>query len=186
MPNTCHRLVVAVGAAVILLGCQLPATKRDRIHIQEERNVFGLYVPASDLVMVFPKGDLSPQDAKTGGSASSPRYFLFGNSSGSLIVSGWFEPASRFTSAKQVWETDTAAWKEQSRPEPREIRFEKIGGWDGVIYTTSIGPVARRHIRAHWVQDGTWIDLHISVGIEAEQRGRDFLSTIQIVNSRSR
>ena len=48
-------------------------------------------------------------------------------------------------------------------PQPREVAFERIGNWDTVFYDMGSPAGTNSHVRAHWVQAETWIDVHISV-----------------------
>jgi hypothetical protein len=146
----------------------------DRIEINAVNDGYRLSVPVSNLTMVLPKGNWSRKEKSTGGGTSSPRYFYFEDSKeASLILSGWFEPDQRFEGVPKLWEKDTRAWKKGGLPEPVNVSFEKSGRWDTVMYDHNFGKIVNTHLRAHWVQSGTWIDLHLSTtttGTSADNR----------------
>lgn len=177
---------------VAFLGCKPPATQNDRIQILEDNpKAIGLFVPASDLLMIVPKRDLASKKMAVGGSTESPRYFYLSNPDSSVILSGWFEPASRFTSAKQIWETDSKRWAGKPGIEAQNAKADRISSWEATFYITRLGSIARSHARAHWVQDGTWIDLHLSMAVTsteaaAEKQARAFLASIAVKNVRTK
>ena len=43
------------------------------------------------------------------------------------------------------------------------MSFERRGQWDAVFYHLPLPGGSSAHVRAHWVQSGTWIDVHLSV-----------------------
>jgi len=162
------------SAALAFLVCAaiaVPAeTDPARLQITETSDAFELNVPVSKLIMSIPKAGLSPQKNSQGGGAASPRYFYFVDSSRNLIISGWFEPASAFKGIKEFWANETAAWKQHGLPEAKNVDFQKINGWDAIIYDIEMPETLSKghnsHVRAHWVQAGTWIDVHISLTAE--------------------
>jgi hypothetical protein len=175
------KLLFLFSVVVLSVSCTIPVTQRDRIIIVEQSNTFGLSVPASELQMIFPKGGLRREEVNVGGGTNNPRYFYFSDRSTDFILSGWFEPAGRFTSTKSMFDEWNAKKKAEPSLEPRDLEFKKIAGWDCVVFTNSLGSAQRRHIRAHWIQDGTWIDLHISVRMNAESSAHDFLSAVKVI-----
>ena len=75
----------------------------------------------------------------------------------------WFEHAQKFAGVKNFWAEETAQWRRNNLPEPRDVSFTKIGGWDAIAYEVPAGAGTSSHIRGHWVQSETWIDLHLSI-----------------------
>jgi hypothetical protein len=145
---------------------------------------YRLTVPASALVLTIPGSGLSPGSAGTG-AAASPRYFRFSDGERKLEVSGWFESDDQYAGLKKFWEQETAAWRKQGLPEPRNIVFTKIAGWDTIQYDIPAGPGTSCHVRAHWVDAGTWIDLHASTSSDRPAAAsRDalvaFLETLEV------
>jgi hypothetical protein len=49
-------------------------------------------------------------------------------------------------------------------PSPPNAVKSRLDGWELVSYDISLPSGSDAHIRAEWVQDGMWIDLHVSVG----------------------
>ena len=156
------------------------AAEDDRLTVVERPEVFEVSVPVSNLVMRIPKSGMSQKKSDDNGK----RYFYFQNAG--FIVSGWFEAQEEFTGVKQIWETDIAAWKQKNVPPPKNVSFRKIGKWDAVVYQIGIPTGTNSHIRAHWVEAGTWIDLHLSLtsdGSDADNIARleSLLNRIEVV-----
>ena len=146
----------------------------DRIEITAAHDSYRLSVPVSNLTMVLPKANWSRKEKNIGGGTSNPRYFYFEDTQeASLILSGWFEPDRLFEGVARQWEKDTQAWKKRGLPEPVNVSFERLGRWDAVLYDHHFGKIVNTHLRAHWVQSGTWIDVHLSTttnGTSADNR----------------
>lgn len=137
------------------------AQKPDALQVVAQEKAYVLSVPVSRLVMSIPRGKLAPMANPQGGAANSPRYFYFVDRA--FNVSGWFEPAQNFHGMQKFWEDETRAWSRKGLPDPKDVTFRKIEGWDAVIYDTPSSLGNNSHIRAHWVQAGTWIDIHLSM-----------------------
>jgi hypothetical protein len=177
MPSVYKPLLVAT--LFVVAGCSTTGGTRpsEKIEIKPAGDSYALSVPVSKLMMALPRGNWSIKDQSAGGGGTaSPRYFYFEDrKEASLILSGWFEPDRSFTSVSKIWEQDTQAWKKRGLPEPVNVSFEKLGGWDAILYDHNFGSTVNSHLRAHWVQSGTWIDLHVSTttkGTSAENRKR--------------
>jgi len=134
----------------------------DALQITQTNTHYVVTAPVSRLVMQFPKGTFSPADRGTGGATNSPRYFSFKDQDLPLIVSGWFEPQQGFTGIQKFWASEVAAWNKQLPP-PQNVAFSKNGGWEVVAYDIPVPNLTNAHLRAHWAQAGTWIDLHLSL-----------------------
>jgi len=145
------------------------------LQIRESAQGYELTVPAGRLVMTLPKGGLTRANNPFGGAANNPRYFYFVDHKAFLNLSGWFEPQQKFTSVKALWEGETREWARQGLPQPKDVSFEKVGRWDAVVYDMPVPGGSSAQIRAHWVQAGTWIEMHISItskNTSAESRGK--------------
>ena len=139
---------------------------------------------------MIPKGDLVEKKPAVGGS-ESPRYFYFEQQSSVIIVSGWFESSDGFQGIKKFWKSEKKGLKQNNFPEPQSVIIEKNGNWETILYDIPV-PAAtghlkasNSHLRAEWVQEGTWIDIHLSITSEhssAESREilRTLLKTIQV------
>ncbi len=156
-----------VPVAALLLACAghsaAMAQKPDQLTVSRTDQSYLLTVPVSRLQMTLPAANLAQKSVDIGGSTSNPRYFHFSDSARGLILSGWFEPAARFKGIKAFWEEEQATWKNRGLPAPANVSLEKLGGWDAVFYEHSLQSLLSSHVRAHWVQAETWIDVHISV-----------------------
>jgi hypothetical protein len=156
--------------------------RADALQVQDLEESYELSVPVSRLVMNIPKSGL-PRARRPASPNSHPRYFYFVD--GLLNVSGWFEPASGFTGIKPFWARETEAWRKRGLPAPVDTAFAKIGQWEAVIYDIASPGGTNSHVRAHWVQAGTWIDIHLSVtsdrsSRETRQRLTELLEAIQV------
>jgi hypothetical protein len=165
--QTIQRSLVA-ATLLALAACVAPGAKRppgQDIEIKQANGSYSLSVPASRLTMTLPQTNWSRKDkSSVGGATASPRYFYFEDSKeAGLKLSGWFEPEQRFKGVRAMWEQDSKSFKESGLPEPANVAFEKLGGWDTVMYDHTLGPLLSSHVRAHWVRAGTWIDIHISI-----------------------
>ena len=81
----------------------------------------------------------------------------------SLIISGWFEPDPDYPGITIFWEGQLKQWRDGGLPEPQAVSIARISDWDAVIYDMALPFARNSHIRAHLVQAGTWIDLHLSI-----------------------
>ena len=153
-----------IFVAIILL-VQLPAAqaqRSDEISISVANESYLLTVPISRLELLLPKTTLSQVPLNIGGSTSNPRYFHFNDTSRGLIISGWFESSTGYKGINQFWEQELSSWKKSNLPVPTDVSIEKVGVWDVIFYEQPITGGSSAHVRAHRVQSGTWIDLHIS------------------------
>jgi hypothetical protein len=149
------------------LGSRRRPAKDQSLQVRQTRDEFILTVAVSKLTLHVPRKGLK----KVNNPSSNPRYFYFEDAPKGMIVSGWFESQANFSSARQVWEADTKQWSLQGLPAPANVSFQKVGGWEVVLYdmlaspgsNMPVSPGNNPHIRAHWVQAGTWIDLHLSM-----------------------
>ncbi len=161
-----HRVIASLLACCLLLiGIQAAAKAENPLilRIQETQQAYSLSVPVSKLVMTIPRGVPPLKAQALEGSPDNPRYFSLTEESRALFISGWFESADGFKGIAAFWQQETADWKKNGLPEPRDVSFEKIGNWDAIVYETAIPEITNSHIRAHLVQSGTWIDIHLSV-----------------------
>ena len=161
--------IKTLGLVLALLpsaaGSQPPAAARpDVLQVAALEQSYELSVPVSRLVMSIPRGRLEPTKNPLGGSADHPRYFYFVDRA--FNVSGWFEPAQGFRGMQKFWEDETQNWRKRGFPAPVDVKFSKVGGWDAVVYDWPHASATDSHIRAHWVEAGTWIDIHISLSSE--------------------
>jgi len=152
------------------------------LKVSEVENNYVLSVPISKLVMLLPKGNLIQKQNAVGGSTASPRYFYFQDKGRTLMVSGWFESSINYSDFNKYWNEDKDSWRSRNLPTPTNAKFFKVGGWEGVVYDLPFPKGENSHIRAHWLQAGTWIDLHLSLTSESRNsRSREEL--LELLNS---
>ncbi len=181
-------LFLSILAGLILAATAVCQQTSEKVSLQitEQNGKYVLTVPVSHLVMTIQKGGLAKTKNPFGGAGDSPRYFMLQDSSLHLIVSGWFESDEHFDGIKKLWATDVAAWKQRNLPEAKDVSFEDVGKWQTIFYDTTSPAKGQSHIRAEWVQDGTWIDLHLSFTsddksqTERRDRLRKELKAIQV------
>ena len=75
-------------------------------------------------------------------------------------------PAQGFSGIREFWESETAQWRAMGLPDPQAVSFARYSDWEAVIYDIAFPSGSNTHIRAHWVQAGTWIDLHLSISTD--------------------
>jgi len=160
------------------------AGRPDAIQITQTDTHYVLTVPLSRLVMQFPKSTLVLVDRQIGGGTNSPRYFYFKDRESPFIASGWFESQQAFAGIQKFWADEVASWN-QRLPAPQNVAFSKTGGWETIAYEIPVPDVTFSNLRAHWVQAGTWIDLHLSLtnrqaAREARARLVAFLASVSV------
>lgn len=159
-----NRLTSLLFALVLSVHCTIAGaqtTSNESLVVSRTEAGYQLAVPISRLVMTISDTKLERQ-AMSGGSRDNPRYFYFSDTGRRLIFSGWFEPAHLFLGLAKFWANETAAWRKSGLADPLNVEMVKVGGWQVVCYDTQVPDAINTHIRAQWVQAGTWIDLHIS------------------------
>jgi hypothetical protein len=189
-----NKRALAFAIALLAAACSTSTAPRsdEAIQISESGKVFTLSVPVSQLTMTLPKGNWFRKDKSAlGGGTVNPRYFYFEDANEeSLILSGWFEPDRLYSgSAAKQWTKDAAALKKTPAPDPVNVSYEKIGGWDTVMYDHMLDQVVSSHMRAHWVQAGTWIELHLSTttrqaSAENRRKLKSLLRAISVAQKR--
>jgi hypothetical protein len=130
--------------------------KSGAIDVEESAQGLRLTVPASRVVMLVPRGGL-----KKAAELERPGYFHLTDAARSLVVSGWFEPAERFPGVQEFWENER---RNPALKDPQDVTFAKVGNWDAILYDVRVPrrEATSSHVRAHWVSNGTWIDVHLS------------------------
>jgi hypothetical protein len=168
------RSTVAVGILIAVLAhvpaCSAAGTDPAvTVAISEVNGNWEITVPVSHVTLVVPEAGLRLIKADSGGSTSSPRYFLLkDDAKGERIVSGWFESALRVKDVKQTlqgsWDVEGANLK-KSGFEPYDVVVGEIGDWATISYQIQVPTKAGSsvQIRASRIIADTWIDLHLSV-----------------------
>ena len=149
-----------------------------QVHLREDHYV--LTVPVSRLTMNIPRAGFSQRAVELlGGATSNPRYFYFVDPSVPMYISGWFEPAEKYAGVQEFWEDEVRAWERDGLPEPLNVSIVRIGNWDAIVYDIASEVRVSAHIRANWIQAGTWIDIHLSIlSSESSQDAREELVSL--------
>ena len=150
-------------------GCAA-STESFRLRIRTLSDAYALTVLTSRLVLRIPRAGLTHERRTPSGSADTSRSFVFRDDSRALIVSGWFESARRFRGTRAHWDDVVRDWRQQDLPAPENVSFRRVNRWDVILYEIPIPGSTHSHVQAHWVEAGTWIDLHLAL---LSQRPRD-------------
>ncbi|SPP64227.1 hypothetical protein [Nitrospira lenta] len=144
-------------------GTQEHSVRSDALQITSTEQAHVLTVPASRLVMRLPLGGLSLTNSAIGGSTTNPRYFHFRDDAKQVIISGWFESDQAFPGLQKVWADEVTVSKKNGLPDAQRVVFGRLGNWETIAYERAVPNITNSHLHAHWVQAGTWIDLHASL-----------------------
>jgi hypothetical protein len=181
-----------VAFALLLVGvmhAQDPSAAA-RLTITESGGNYLVTIPLSQLTLTVPKAGFVPSRSPVGAAAANSNYFNLEDEDRVMYASGWFSPADGFSGIKEFWAAETASMKRSGLPEPRNVSFEQLGSWNAVFYDIEASGAASAHVRAHWVEAGTWIDLHLSrtaerpSGLRAELKTLLKLMTVSVTEFR--
>jgi hypothetical protein len=163
------RISIALSAAALLFSAIVDAAGPDDTAVVTsiKGDTIELTVPASALVLTFPKGGLGEMNESGNQAAANPRYFGFADLQRGVVVSGWIEPASAFQGFKQFWVSEFTAMKEGGLMPIEPPTPVDVVDWVAIAYELPLpktaNPAVNTHIRAELIRNGTWVDLHISV-----------------------
>jgi hypothetical protein len=129
------------------------------VRIDGSTDSYLLTDPVSHVVLTVRKGTWKRAANPTN---ASPGYFLLRDREHGTVASGWIESSEHFEGIEKLWERESSALKQKSSPPPEEVKFTKVGGWDAIVYHQSAPGGTSAHVRAEWVVEGTWVDLHLS------------------------
>jgi hypothetical protein len=175
--------LVVTGLLLVSPAGAIEVQRSESIDIQQRNGAYEVSVPVSRLVASIPRGELMLQ--KTPGGPENACYFMLEDMAQRLIVSGWLVPSEHYPGIEEFWTNQVKTWGERGLPEPFGVSIAKIGNWEAVYYDMAVPSASNSHLRAHWVQAGTWIDLHLSItseGTPSENRAKlkSLLKTIRI------
>ena len=155
MKNPKPIIVLATLAAIGLL-----AAEQSTVTVHEQGDDYAVTVPQSKLTLLIPKNGFELSTDRPAG--WTPRYFLFHNTKAPIYVSGWFEQAKRYRGATNYWK-ELERSQPKSVPSPTDIQFSQEGKWDCIWYQVVHANGTQQNVHAGWIENGTWIDLHVSV-----------------------
>lgn len=155
-------------------------TNRQGVYIGNAGSKVKLLVPSNTSFKQKPVGK------GAGGGLANPGYFFGSDSKTGVVLSGWFEPASKFgfKDAKQMWIGE-------GLDRADNVQYTTINDWDVILYEMVIAEAKFRqsHIRANYLRGDTWIDLHLSI-TDSSRSGKSlrneliaYLKTLKIVNA---
>lgn len=120
--------------------------------------VYELTSSWSNLLITIPKVGMSSPLVE----ATRSRFEL-SNLNDMVIISGWFEPETKFPGVQKVWQGNLNGWRKANLPTPLDVSFAESGNWQIVEYSVIGDKIQQFNIESHWVQAGTWIHLHLSI-----------------------
>lgn len=163
--DSVSRHMQLIGLASVLLtlvcGC-LSIPDNDSVQVRTRSSTYVVKPPYSKISLHIPKGRLSKKPFGQAGETYNPAYFHFADDEINLVVSGTFRPAKVFPGTKTLWECQVQEWVSRDLPVPQDVLFEDVGAWQVIIYDLTVADSHGSHLRAHWVKEGIWIDLHLS------------------------
>jgi hypothetical protein len=154
-----HAFVAVLSLA---LGGAATAQSDPALTIAESGDNYRLSVPVSRLVMTIPKGAFTVANVSAGGATASPRYFLLKDAVRGVSVSGWFESSGGYAGFDAFWKNEANALRRNGLS-AANVERTRVDKWEAVLYEQQIPKGTNANIRAEWIEEGTWIDVHISV-----------------------
>jgi len=157
------------GCVVLFLGLCRPTIATDssntELAVTSDGDHITMSVPVSRITISLPRGNLEQNGWSSTGSAASPRYFRFDDPKQGIIVSGCFESANQFGGFEQFWKAEFQSMKKNGVNVKGIPDVVRVGQWIAAAYDVDVGATkgANTHLRSELVEDGTWVDLHISV-----------------------
>ena len=119
---------------------------------------FTFTVPQSRVIVKVADPSFLP-DAAAG---AKPNYFKLIRQGPLLIVSGWLEPAQQYKGLKAFWEGESRSPAYAGALAPTRVEMLQEGAWEVVAFDVSLPGAIQSNLRAERVEDGTWVDLHLS------------------------
>ena len=153
-------MLIKLCATFCVLLCLCQATVITR-PLDEER--IGFTVPAAPWTLTLPKAGLvvEKQQVKPDGRYG---YFLLNDEKHKMTISFFIEPAVNCKDSKScrdmIWKMGNPSWEN-----PQQVVLSEIGDvsyFEFFMPTFRGVPVKQQHMYVEFVQDGFWVDLHIS------------------------
>lgn len=173
-------ILMMMTQLILTEGCA-GITKSNTIQCKETAQNYEMQVPVSELYMIISKDNFPTKGSGEFGGG----YFILKNDAENCMLSVWFDSANRFNGTEKKWQDYVEIIRRKGWPLPQDIQFQKIDGWDTVLYDDKLPKFTVSNIRANWIQAGTWIDLHLSMLVKStsdESRAKlvGILKTIQV------
>jgi len=118
---------------------------------------FTFTVPQSRVLVKVSDPSFLPDAA-----GAKPNYFKLIRQEPLLIVSGWLEPAQQYKGLKAFWEGESRSPAYAGALAPTRVEMLQEGAWEVVAFDVSLPGAIQSNLRAERVEDGTWVDLHLS------------------------
>jgi len=140
-----------------------------RLVATETADRIELDVPAGQVVIGLPKGNLVALTDRRDGSQQHPRYFMYVDADSGLTVSGWFEPAAHFKGFDEFWSVEFAAMKKSGLGPAEPPKPFQLGEWTVTTYEHDLAGLpglGSTNLRAELIRADTWVDLHLSMNVQ--------------------
>lgn len=168
---------------LFISGCAAYRNYTAKIEIQSDDHHYILTTSESNFILFLPKHGFVPTDPIFKDSAhKNPRYFYFRNSETQLNVSGWFEANYMYPGQVKIYNDMVKKIKKNGYLFPpydeSHFRYDK---WRVTAYKIPCDSEFSQNIRAHFYEDDTWIDLHISFDCDSEKSVKNILQFIDTI-----
>jgi hypothetical protein len=148
------RRLAAVMVAAFLAACAADA------HAQE---TLAFTVPAAPWRLVLPKNAITVEEERVNANGRSG-YFTMADAKTNVVISFFIEPVSMCGNSRACRDSVRA----RGNPSWQDPRQMSDGAFDDVSYfqffmpSYAGYPVKQENLYAEFVQDGFWVDLHLS------------------------
>jgi hypothetical protein len=168
----------------LISGCAAYRNYTAKIDVNTDNSSYRLTTSVSDFVLILQKKGFIPLKPLSGGATENPRYFHFIDDKTKLNVSGWFEPHYLYHGQKKYFEELAEEFSNNGLPTPYNIEHFRHHNWRVTSYNMPCKTSNSSDIQAHFYEDNTWINLHISYECDTGKNLDDllqFLNKIQVV-----
>ncbi|MFC1821652.1 hypothetical protein ACFL9T_03025 [Thermodesulfobacteriota bacterium] len=175
------RFTILLALILLSNGCTAYRNYAAKIEINAESNSYNLTTSMSSYVLILPKSNFQPVKPLGGGGTDNPRYFIFRNEKSKLNVSGWFEPLYLYPGQKKYLEQLSNELEKNGRPLPENVNHFQHNKWRVTSYEIPCNGNYSTNINAHFYEEDTWIDLHISYDCGRGNKLNDLLSYLDTI-----
>src|SRR5262245_32974965 len=135
MINRIHATWLSLVLCTAVSSPTIAGAGDSRLAIRDAGKSYELTVPVSRLVLSVPTSVLAIRSNNRGGANERCRYFYLADAAYGVIVSGWFEPATRYTDLGESWRQEMEHMQKEGFPAPQGVEQSEIGTWRAIRYT---------------------------------------------------
>jgi len=177
--------LLSISLLSLVCSCAGYQNYAAKIEVNADDSSYNLTSSASTFVLTLPKNSLLPMKPLGRGPTQNPRYFHFRDNSAKLNVSGWFEPHYLYPGQEKYFDRMAENLRNNGLPMPGNVKHFRHSLWRVTSYEMPCGSSYTPDLHAHFHENDTWIDLHLSYDCgSGKEHGdlMDFLSTIRVVS----